>query len=176
MARRRARLNLFDKIILGIIAFALVIVVVGGIVVGIQSSIQASEDAAYTKIMAPALENVKASQVAGDKAVSFMKDTETYTKTYVPEEFATDDPEEVRYVVTVENGSAAVGRYGNGGIGLQRYYKVEIKDLKTGAVIETNTFYGGQPPQSVKSGGNHYGSYPSDSKVVQWVADVLAAQ
>jgi len=182
MARRRARLNLFDKIISGIIIAAVVFAVVGGIVSAIGSAFQASEDAAYTKIMAPVLDSVQPSQVTGSKAVAYVldeKDEEAgiYTKTYIPEEWTTDAPEEVRYVVMVEKGSSVVGTYsGGGGIGLQRWSKVEIKDLKTGEIIEQNTFRGGNPPTSVKSGGNHYGSSPSSSKISEWIGNVLESR
>lgn len=182
MARRRARLNLFDKIILGIILVAVVFSVVGGIVGAIGSAIQESEDIAYTKVMAPALDALQPSQVTGNKAVAYVQakkaeEDGTYTKTYIPEEWTTDDPAEVRYVVMVESGSSVVGTYsGNGGIALQRWSKVEIKDLKTGEIIDSNTFKGGNPPQSVKSGGNHYGSYPSSSKISEWVGQVLESR
>lgn len=180
MSRRR-RLNLFDKIILVIIGAAVLFALVMGIVGAIRNSIQASEDAAYHAVMAPALDGVEASQVTGDKAVAYMIDDKdktkgTYSQRIIPEELRTDDPEEVRFIVTCEEGSSVIGTYTSGGRGYRRWCKVEIKDLKTGQIIDSNTFHGSEPPQTVKGSGDHYGSSPSESKITEWVMTVLGAK
>jgi len=180
MSRRR-RLNLFDKIILVIIGAAVLFALVMGIVGAIRNSIQASEDKAYHAVMAPALDGVEASQVTGDKAVAYMIDEKdktkgTYSQRIIPEELRTDDPEEVRFIVTCKEGASVVGTYTLGGRGYQRWCKVEIKDLKTGQIIDSNTFRGSDPPQTVKNGGDHYGSSPSESKITEWVMTVLGAK
>lgn len=133
---------------------------------------------AYQEGMAAA---VKASpdEITGNKAITVIheKDEEdaegTYSDVYVPEEYKTDKPAEVRYLIICNKGSEFAGTYiGTGCSAVKHKYTVELKDLKSGTSVE-NVFYGGEPPQSiyVEQGEvkQFFGSEPSEEVITEWV-------
>lgn len=176
---RRKSLNLFDKIFLVLLGILFVAAFIIACIVSVLSARDSRINAAYHEEMSQALISVNAAQISGDKAISYVLDNAdttvgTYSKDFVPEEFQTDDPNEVRYLLTCVKDSILIGTYSNNsGTGWQHAYRMEITDLKTGESLASETFYGGNPPSSVTKSGMHYGSYPDYKKISQWAADIL---
>lgn len=176
MARRNTRLNWFDKLFLGFLLAALAMVPV----MLVTSAIADANAGQYHRNFQRAVDSYIAdgTQVTGSKAVSLVTDEESlYSDSYVPEEYRTNDPEEVRYLIHCAKGSTVVGYYSGGGVGTSPWVKVTVEDLKTDEILGEKTFYGGNPPKtiSVKPGqsASRSGSAPSSSTITAWILDVL---
>ncbi len=130
------------------------------------------------------MKNVLASSenVTGDKAITLLYekggDIEgEYTQAYVPEEYVTDQPAEVRYVISRKEDSEFRGTYMGAACSGHRYkYTISVRDLKNDVSVE-NIFYGGEPPTtiSVKPGESKvfYGSKPSEETILEWVLSAI---
>ena len=180
MARRNAKLNWFDKLILGCILLSVVTVAVGGIVFLIGQAIDEDFHMQFQGVVDSYFAD--GSKVTGNKAVSQISEASSeniknYSRSYVPEELLAQKPEEVRYVIRCIKGSTVVGYYSGGGVGKRPWVELEILDLKTGEVLGETKIYGGYPPStvSVKPGQtvSKSGSAPSTNEVKAWVKSVL---
>lgn len=176
MARRNTRLNWFDKLFLGFLLAALIMAPV----IPIISAIADANAGQYHENFQSVVDSYIAdgTQVTGSKAVSLVTDEEAlYSHSYVPEEYRTEDPEEVRYLIHCVNGSTVVGYYSGGGVGTSPWVKVTVEDLKTDEILGEKTFYGGNPPKtiSVKPGqsASRSGTAPSSTTITAWILDVL---
>ena len=168
MARRRARLNLFDKIFLGFLAAMLVAVAFMALVI---APIQNAKNQAFQDTMSGLNMSIRA-ESSTTKAVT-LEDGE-YSTQYIPEELQAQSPDEVRYVVLLEKSSVRVGYYTGGGGAYQRVYNLSIRDLATGEIIASQEFNGGYPPQQTTKKGNVYGSAPSSEKIREWVDSYIS--
>lgn len=122
--------------------------------------------------------------ITGDKAITLLHKLDdespkgTYTTQYVPEEYQTENPEEIRFLITCTEDHLFVGLYtGAPGCSAYRYnYPVEVRDLKYGTSKEY-IFTGGEPPQSisVKQGEVKvfYGSKPDEEMITAWVLSTI---
>lgn len=127
---------------------------------------------------------VKASPegITGNKAVAiFYEDNNDaegeFTSDYVPDAYKTDDPAQVRFVISRREGSELVGYYNGGGGSAHRHmYTLEVQDLLLGSAMQ-EVFYGGQPPMTitVKEGESraHYGSTPNEEAITEWLLATL---
>lgn len=177
MARRRnARLNWFDKLFLKFLLACLLMVPIMIISMGIADAKAARYHEAFQSVVDSYIAD--GTQVTGSKAVCLVEDEKvTYADDYVPEEYYTKDPEEVRYLIRCTNGSVVVGYYSGGGVGTSPWVQVIVEDLKTGDILGERTFYGGNPPKtiSVKPGqsASRSGSMPSGTAIKAWILDAL---
>lgn len=115
--------------------------------------------------------------ITGDKAIAAIYDDEgavwaTFRTDYVPEDYRTKDADEVRYIVKVVKGTQMVGVYSNGGgMALKYHFKVTVIDLKEDAILNSESFFGGDPPAAVTSedGYRHVGPEPDAAVITEWV-------
>ena len=177
MARRSSKpLNFFDKLFLGIVLFAVVV----NVVIRISMAGEQVSDMQYHEDFYSVIESYIAdgTQVDGEKAVSLIVDGDSlYSDDYVPEEYRTDDPEEVRYLIRCVRGSTVVGYYSGGGVGTRPWVEVTIEDLKTGKSLGQKTFNGGEPPKSISvepgETKSRSGTQPSYKEISTWILDML---
>lgn len=158
------------KIVLIVLIVALLLPGICAAGVSVANAAQAN---AYQKTMA-VLENPEAVPVEGNKAVTCAQGG--YFRDYIPEDLQADTPEEVRYMINCTDGEELYGTYGISGIlGYRRWRRVEVVDRETGEVLDSETFYGSNPPHSVSedSAKKQYGSKPSDTEISWWVSQVL---
>lgn len=161
-----------------VIVVFLCISLVVSFITSIQEDMQIAQDKELNDTMS-VLADPTSVAVTGDKVICYYKDlskqTEgTFSDRYVPEDYLASTPEEARYILYCSYGSSLVGTYtGGGGSAFKRWVKVEILDRATDTVIGTNEFTGGNPPSTVKSGGAHYGSEPSLTKIHEWILSVI---
>lgn len=109
---------------------------------------------------------------AGDKFVVYetrVNSSGAYKKDYLPDDRLASSPEEVGYILVVEDRKEAVGTYGN--IGRKPAYhvftKIGLFDRHTGVYVANSTeLAGGDPPKTIKSTqGEGVGSRPSKSEI-----------
>ena len=180
MARRNNQSNI------GCLIFVVLFIVVlfGMLISAIVREQQAINNKAYTETMS-ALFDPYSIPVTGEKAVSYIVDEtdsdfeSTFSKDFVPDGYATDNPSDVRYIIYCTKDADMVGTYSNGGgVGMQRWNYFEILDRQTGAIIGSDTFKGSYPPSTISnsSGGRHYGSSPDHDEMMDWVMAVISGK
>ena len=165
---RRARLNLFDKIILFLIA---ALIAAGAFMALVVAPIRNARDQAFQKTMSGLNLTLRADS-SNTKAVT-LEDGE-YSTQYIPGELKAKSPDEVRYVVFLERDSVKVGYYTGGGGAYQRVYTLSIRDLVTGETVASQEFTGGYPPQQTTKKGSVYGSAPSEERIQEWVVSYIS--
>lgn len=175
MARRKKNSGCGCLVIIGIVLF----MVFGSLIGELVREQKKIDNRKYHESMS-ALSNSGMVPVAGNKAVSIVEDedgNDMFSTEYVPEELVTEEPGQVRYFLHVESGAAMVGYYsGGGGAGFRRWVEISIEDRTTRQIIASERFEGGSPPQTVSSGGNHYGSYPSRDRIDSWILEQIGGQ
>jgi hypothetical protein len=140
---------------------------------------EAAAAAAYNESMEPLRNAAYVCAEDSSKAIAFFFETEeendpgVYTDRFIPEELKAQTYEEVRFLVQVKTRSSYYGEYFGGGKGYSRNYDVQIFDLLNGNLLGENTFTQ-KPPSSVEFGsGDHYGGYPHDNVVMEWVPGAI---
>jgi hypothetical protein len=92
----------------------------------------------------------------------------------LPDALRAVDPGEVGTIAITEWGERRVGHYTNGGDALRYTLDVTLVDPAVPAVVGRRSFLGGDPPETTKSSGDHYGSQPT-SEVMSWLEQLPRA-
>ena len=112
-------------------------------------------------------------QVTDRKFVAYDEYSDRYVKDYVPEELLAEQPEEICYVIHLENKNKIVGTYFGAGSmisAIQPGIKLSIQELATGKVLaESDVFEGGEPPESIRTGESGRGEEPDYATIEDWV-------
>ena len=139
---------------------------------------QMAEEAALKETMQKFLDcRMDPAAITGDKAIAAIYEDENAVRAvfrtdYVPEDYRTKDADEVRYIVKVVKRTQMVGIYSNGGgTALKYHFEVSVIDLKEDAILNSESFFGGDPPSAVTSedGYRHVGSEPDAAEITEWV-------
>ena len=157
------------------LAVFFVLVVVGIIVSTLAGEVNSMQAAEYHDSMS-ALSDPASIPVSGDKIVTYLenkleRDAEPMFSTeYVPEDYQTDIPEVVRYILYCEKHGEYAGTYSNGGgVGEIILVDIQIYDRMSGQIIAAQEFRGGNPPRQVETDGIHYGSEPDKAAIESWI-------
>lgn len=159
-------------------SFILVVFIIIVIIASIVGAVRSAQSASYQKAMDGVMEYT-GSQVIGSMMVAYDEEEQKYSKTYVPESLIAENAKDVRYILYFETGELATGVYSNGaGTGYKRSVSLRIHDLKTGADIAAEDFFGSDPPSSITTKPNEkpkkvYGSYPDSEKIQAWILDTI---
>jgi hypothetical protein len=92
----------------------------------------------------------------------------------LPDPLRAADPGEVGTIAIAAWGERRVGHYSNGGEAYRHTLEVTLVDPAVPAVVGRRSFEGGDPPETTKSRGDHYGSSPT-SDVVSWLEQLPRA-
>lgn len=157
------------------IAVFFILVVVGIIVSTLADEINSMQAAEYHGSMS-ALSDPDSIPVSGSKIVTYLDNkldrdtTPLFSTEYVPEDWQTDIPEVVRYILYCEKYGEYAGTYSNGGgVGEIILVDIQIYDRMSGQIIAAREFRGGNPPHQVKTDGIHYGSEPDKAAIESWI-------
>jgi len=119
---------------------------------------------------------------SADKAAAvYLAPAETYgtiDERFIPEDLKAETPEDVRFLVRVSYRREVDGTYivlGSSGshTAWQRFYDVQIIDLRDRAVINETTFVGSEPPYNYNAENQGHGDYPSDESVSEWISTAI---
>ena len=100
-----------------------------------------------------------------------------FVKKYLQPGQQADEPDEVGYIIVVEDSTEVVGTYRSGVASMGNAYRIHstlrLYDRHTGSYVgDPITLSGGDPPRSIKSSqGSGYGSRPNLSKAVSELVD-----
>lgn len=121
----------------------------------------------------------------GTGIVSYNPEQGRYSKLFLPRNFAAKKPEDVRYLLTYQEGAKLVVAYSGGMTyhdysipavgGYQRYYVVSLTDLTDGQTVAREVFWGSVPPNALPQGtyADLYGSYPDPDQITFWLQQVF---
>lgn len=163
--------KLSKKAVIWIIVIATVLALPGIAAISV-STVKNAKEVTYHKTMY-VLTDMDSVPVEGNLAVTY--NGSSFSTQYLPKDWQAATPEEVRYILHCTEGEELVGVYGFGSAGgYQRWLLVEVVDRESGKTISSETFFGGNPPNSVSGEEKkYYGSYPSEEEISEWCQKIL---
>lgn len=148
----------------------------------------------YHALMADTVGTLAAEKITGYKTVmhTYMdfeddnfpeKIEDVFSFDLLPEEYAAETPEDVRFVVNYIYGRKMDGYYvsmyesGNlpdylkdvKGGAFVRVVTLQFVDVLTDEILVEKVFEGGEPEAIVTGNGNHYGSAPDEAAILKWL-------